>query len=59
MIPGSRRDPRFSPEAKRKELEALEKDPTIETERANMEKRHASFGAPVELKTGECCFTIV
>ena len=59
VVPRSHRDPGFSPKAKRKELEALEKDPTIETERANMEKRHASFGAPVELKTGECCFTIV
>jgi len=56
VIPGSHRDPRFSLEAKRKELEALEKDPTVKTERAIMEGRHASFGAPVELKTGECMF---
>jgi len=56
VIPGSHRDPRFSLEAKRKELEALEKDPTVKTERAKMEGRHASFGAPVELKTGECMF---
>ena len=56
VIPGSHRDPRFSLEAKRKELEALEKDPTVKTERAEMEGRHASFGAPVELKTGECMF---
>ena len=56
VIPGSHRDPRFSLEAKKKELEALEKDPTVKTERAKMEGRHASFGAPVELKTGECMF---
>jgi ectoine hydroxylase-related dioxygenase (phytanoyl-CoA dioxygenase family) len=56
VIPGSHRDPRFSPEAKRKELEALAKDPTLKTERVKMEERHASFGVPVELKTGECMF---
>jgi len=56
VIPGSHRDPRFSIEAKRKELEALAKNSTIKTERTEMEGRHASFGAPVELKTGECMF---
>ena len=56
VIPGSHRDPCFSPEAKRKELEALERDATMKTERAKMEECHASFGVPVELKTGECMF---
>ena len=56
VVPGSHRDSRFSPEAKQIELEALEKDPSIKTERAKMEEHHASFGVPVELSTGECMF---
>ena len=56
VVPRSHRDPGFSPKAKRKELEALAKDPTLKTERAKMEERPASFGVPVELKTGECMF---
>ena len=56
VVPGSHRDQHFSPEAKQRELEALEKDPSVKTERAKMEERHASFGVPVELSTGECMF---
>ena len=56
VVPGSHRDQRFSPEAKKKEDEALAKDPTFKTERAKMETQPASFGVPVELSTGECMF---
>ena len=56
VVPGSHRDPRFSPEAKKEELAALAQDPTLKTERAKMEERPASFGVPVELSTGECMF---
>ena len=56
VIPGSHRDPRFSLEARRKEMEALEKDPTFRTQRAKMEEREASFGTPVEPEAGECMF---
>ena len=56
VVPGSHRDPRFSPEAKKEELAALAQDSTLKTERAKMEERPASFGVPVELSTGECMF---
>ena len=56
VVPGSHRDSRFSPEAKKKEEEASAKNPTLKTERAKMEEQHASFGVPVELSTGECMF---
>ena len=56
VVPGSHRDPRFSPEAKKEEEEGLAQDPTLKTERAKMEEHPASFGVPVELSTGECMF---
>ena len=56
VVPGSHRDSHFSPEAKQRELEASAKDPSLKTRRAKMEERHASFGVPVELSTGECMF---
>ena len=56
VIPGSHRDPRFSPAAKNKELEALERDPNLRTERMEMQEGPANAGVPVELKSGECMF---
>ena len=56
VVPGSHRDQRFSPEAKKKEEEASAKDPAFKTERSKMEGQPASFGVPVELSTGECMF---
>ena len=39
VVPGSHRDPRFSPEAKKEEEEGLAQDPALKTERAKIEER--------------------
>jgi len=59
VIPGSHKDSRFSPEARKKELEELAKageNPPDKTERQKIAELPASFGVPVELKAGECMF---
>ena len=56
VVPGSHRDPRFSLEGKKKELEELAENPDARTERVIMEEHDASFGVPMELKSGECMF---
>ena len=56
VVPGSHRDPRFSPAGRKKELEELAENPDARTERVIMGEHDASFGVPVELKSGECMF---
>ena len=56
VVPGSHRDPRFSVEARKLELEELAKNPDARTERVIMGEHDVSFGVPVELKSGECMF---
>ncbi len=56
VVPGSHRDPRFLPAARKKELEELAQNPDARTERVIMGEHDAGFGVPVELKSGECMF---
>ena len=56
VVPGSHRDPRFSLAGREKELEELAENPDARTERVIMGEHDASFGVPVELKSGECMF---
>ena len=61
VIPGSHRDPRFSPEARAAEVAAVERakaqgQTPEKTERDKMAEKHATVGVPVELKAGECMF---
>ena len=56
VVPGSHRDPRFSQAGRKKELEELAENPDARTERVIMGEHDASFGVPVELKSGECMF---
>ena len=56
VVPGSHRDPRFSLAGRKKELEELAENPDARTERVIMGEHDASFGVPVELKSGECMF---
>jgi len=54
VIPGSHRDPRFSPEAHAAEVAAAERREPEKTERQKIAALDASYGVPVEIKAGEC-----
>ena len=56
VIPGSHRDPRFSPEAHAAEVAAAERREPEKTERQKIAALDASYGVPVEIKAGECMF---
>jgi len=60
VIPGSHREPRFSPETRAAEsarqAEAAEAGEEFETYWEKMATEPASIGKPVELKAGECMF---
>jgi ectoine hydroxylase-related dioxygenase (phytanoyl-CoA dioxygenase family) len=69
VIPGSHRDPRFSPEGRAAEIAVADFDKLNPAEKAKAEGRTpekterekiaeqpASYGVPVELKAGECMF---
>lgn len=61
VIPGSHRDPRFSPDARAREVEEIariraESGALGKTLRDQIGESDVSIGVPIELKAGECMF---